>query len=145
MFKKVVVAYDESPEAERAFRSALDLGKFSISELYIVTVVEDLPPYVGYISAVAPDVPGILKADREAFYADLHSKARSAAEQAGVTIRPEILEGREIEGLLRLIDRVRPDLLVVGLRFEPGGVSQCIGGTAHKLAQHAKCNILEVR
>ncbi|HKT11148.1 MAG TPA: universal stress protein [Terriglobia bacterium] len=54
MFKKVVVAYDESPEAERAFRSALDLGKFSISELYIVTVVEDLPPYVGYISAVAP-------------------------------------------------------------------------------------------
>ena len=145
MFKKVVVAFDESPEADRAFRSALDLAKFFTPELYIVTVVEDLPPYVGYISAVAPDVPGILRADRQAFYADLHSKARSAAEQAGVTLHSEILEGHEMEGLLRLVDRLRPDLLVIGLRFEPGGMSQYIGGTAHKLALHANCNILGVR
>lgn len=145
MFKKIVVAYDESSEAERAFRSALDLAKFFVSQLYIITVVEDLPPYVGYISAVAPDVSGKLKADRQAFYADLHSKARSVAERAGVTLRSEILEGREIEGILRLIDRLQPDLLVVGLRFEPGGLSQYLGGTAHKLALHANCNILGVR
>ena len=71
-----------------------------ISERYIITVVEDLPPYVGYIPGVAPDIPGILKADRQAFYADLHTKALSAAEQAGVALRYEILEGNEIEGLL---------------------------------------------
>ena len=94
---------------------------------------------------MAPDVRGILRADRQAFYRDLHSKAKSAAEQAGVTLHSELLEGNEIEGLLRLIDRLRPDLLVVGLRFEPGGLSQYLGGTAHKLALHAECNILGIR
>jgi hypothetical protein len=33
-------------------------------------------------------------------------------------------------------DRLRPDLLVVGLRFEPGGLTQYLGVTAHKLALH---------
>jgi len=47
MFKKMAVAYDESPEAGRAFGSALDLAKLFISELYIITIVEDLPPYIG--------------------------------------------------------------------------------------------------
>jgi nucleotide-binding universal stress UspA family protein len=145
MFKKIAVALDESPEAGRAFRAALDLAKLCGSELYLITVVEDLPPYIGYISAVAPDVSGMLKADRQAFYADLHSKARATAEQAGLTVHSDLFEGDEIKGLLHLADRLRPDLLVVGLRLEPGGLSEYIGGTAHKMALHARCAVLGIR
>jgi nucleotide-binding universal stress UspA family protein len=94
---------------------------------------------------VAPDVPGMLKADRQAFYTDLHEKAKRAAEAAGVTIHSEFFEGDEMKGLLHLANQLRPDLLVVGLRFEPGGLSQYLGGTAHKLALHASCNILGIR
>ena len=145
MFKRIAVAFDESPEAERAFRSAVDLARLLESEVYLITVIEDLPPYIGYVSAVAPDVPGMLKADRQAFYTDLHNKARSTAEQAGVSVHSEFFEGDEMKGLLHLADRLHPDLLVVGLRFEPGGLSQYLGGTAHKLALHARCNILGIR
>jgi nucleotide-binding universal stress UspA family protein len=145
MFKRIAVAFDESPEAERAFRSAVDLARLLKSEVYLITVIEDLPPYIGYVSAVAPDVPGMLKADRQAFYTDLHNKARSTAEQAGVSVHSEFFEGDEMKGLLHLADRLHPDLLVVGLRFEPGGLSEYLGGTAHKLALHARCNILGIR
>jgi nucleotide-binding universal stress UspA family protein len=145
MYKRIAVAFDESPEAKRAFRSALDLAKLLGSELYLITVVEDLPPYIGYINAIAPDVPGMLKADRQAFYTDLHNKARSTAEQAGITIHSEFFEGDEMKGLLHLADQLRPDLLVIGFRFESGGLSQYLGGTAHKLALHASCNILGIR
>ncbi|MFP5227853.1 MAG: universal stress protein [Acidobacteriota bacterium] len=145
MFKRIAVGFDESAEAGRAFRAALDLAKQLGSELYLITVIEDLPPYVGYISTVAPEVPGMLRADRQAFYTDLHNKAKSSAEQAGVPLHSEFLEGDEIKGLLHLAERIRPDLLVVGLRFEPGGLSQYLGGTAHKLALHASCNILGIR
>jgi nucleotide-binding universal stress UspA family protein len=145
MFKRIAVAFDESPEAERAFRSAVDLARLLKSEVYLITVIEDLPPYIGYVSAVAPDVPGMLKADRQAFYTDLHNKARSTAEQAGVSVHSEFFEGDEMKGLLHLAVRLHPDLLVVGLRFEPGGLSQYLGGTAHKLALHARCNILGIR
>ena len=145
MYKRIAVAFDESPEAGRAFRSALELAKLLGSELNLITVVEDLPPYIGYISAVAPDVPGMLKEDRQAFYTDLHNKARSTAEREGVTVHSKFFEGDEMKGLLHLADQLRPDLLVVGLRFEPGGLSQNLGGTAHNLALHASCNILGIR
>jgi nucleotide-binding universal stress UspA family protein len=145
MFKKIAVAYDESSEAARAFRCALEFAKLTSSELTIITVIERLPAYVSYVSAVAPDVPQILQKEKQTFYAELHHKAREIAEEAGVRVRFATIEGNEMEGLLQLIDDARPDLLVIGLRREPGGFSGFIGGTAHHLALHAKCNILGIR
>ena len=145
MFKKIAVAYDESTEAARAFRSALEIAKLTSSDLTIITVIERLPAYVSYVSAVAPDVPQILQQEKQTFYRDLHHKAREIAEQAGVSVSFATIEGNEIEGLLKLIDDVQPDLLVIGLRREPGGFSGFVGGTAHHLALHAKCNILGIR
>ncbi|MGO8719447.1 MAG: universal stress protein [Acidobacteriaceae bacterium] len=145
MFKKIAVAFDESPEARRAFRSALDLAKLAGAELTMITVIENLPSYISYVSAVAPDVPVLLKNQRHAFYADLHDKAKKTAEQVGVNVHSKTIEGNEIEGLLQLIDDICPDLLVIGLRREPAGFGGFMGGTAHRLALHAKCNILGIR
>ena len=145
MFKKIAVAFDESAEADRAFHVALDLAKLTSGELYIVTVIENLPAYISYVSAVAPDVPGLLKSQRRTFYEDLHGRAKLTAEQSGISFHAEIAEGDEIQAMLQLLDQIRPDLLVVGLRLEPGGLSQLLGGTAHRLALHARCNVLGIR
>lgn len=145
MFKNITVAFDESPEAERAFRAALELGRISGAQIRIVTVVENLPAYIGYVSAVAPDVPVLLKNERRSFYADLHSKAIRTAAEAGISVQSEIVEGEEIEALLQVLEGVKPDLLVVGLRQETGVVGRFLGGTAHQLALHARCNILGIR
>lgn len=145
MFKKIAVAFDESPEARRAFRSALELAKLAGAELTLITVIENLPSYIGYVSAVAPDVPVLLKNQRHAFYADLHRKAKETAEEAGVAMHSRTIESNEIEGLLQLIDDICPDLLVLGLRLEPGGLGGFMGGTVHRLALHAKCNMLGIR
>ena len=145
MFKKIAVAFDESPEAARAFHSALELAKLTGAELTMITVIERLPAYVSYVSAIAPDVPQILQREKQTFYTELHHKARQTAQQAGVGVTIKTIEGNEIDGLLQLIDDVLPDLLVIGLRREPGGFSGFIGGTSHHLALHAKCNILGIR
>lgn len=145
MFKKIAVAFDESAEADRAFQAALDLAKLTSAELYIVTVIENLPAYISYVSAVAPDVPGLLKSQRRTFYEDLHGRAKLMAEQSGIRFHGEIVEGDEIQAMLQLLNQIRPDLLVVGLRLEPGGLSQLLGGTAHRLALHARCNVLGIR
>ncbi len=145
MFKKIAVAFDESPEAARAFHSALELAKLTGAELTVITVIERLPAYASYVASVAPDVPQILQRERQTFYAELHHRARQAAQQAGVAVQVKSIDGGEIDGLLHLIDEVLPDLLVIGLRRDPGGLSGWIGGTAHRMALHAKCNILGIR
>lgn len=145
MFKKIAVAFDESPEAQRAFLAALDMAKLAGGSVSLITVVEKLPAYVSYVSAVAPDVPHLLKKERQAFYQDLQSRSKERAAQAGVPFDAQIVEGEEIEALLQAVQEVRPDLLVVGLRRDPGGIRGMLGGTAHRLALHAECDVLGIR
>jgi nucleotide-binding universal stress UspA family protein len=145
LFTRIAVAFDESPESQRAFQSALKLARLSGAEVYLFTVIESLPVYVSYVQAVAPDVPLLLLNERQAFYSDLHKRATQAAEKEGIHIHSKLVEGPEIKALLGLIHELHPDLLVVGLRFEPGGINSLLGGTAHQLALHAKCNILGIR
>ena len=145
MFRKIAVAFDEAPEAQRAFLSALEMAKLSGGLVSLITVVEKLPAYVSYVSAVAPDVPLLLKTERQSFYEDLQSRAKERATQAGVPFDARIVEGEEIEALLQAVREIRPDLLVVGLRRDPGGINGLIGGTAHRLALHADCDVLGVR
>jgi hypothetical protein len=57
----------------------------------VVTVIEDLPPYISYVSAVAPDVPVLLKNQRHAFYSDLHSRAKKAAHEEGLHIHSQLI------------------------------------------------------
>jgi nucleotide-binding universal stress UspA family protein len=121
MFKNIAVALDESPEAKRAFHAALDLAGITAAEICIVTVVENLPAYISYVSTVAPNVPGLLRDERRAFYDDLHSKATRTAAKSGISVRSEIVEGSEIAALLQVLEKIKPDLLVVGLRGETGG------------------------
>ena len=144
MFKKSAVAFDESPEAGRAFHSALDLAKFSSATVHLITVLEGFPAYMSYVAAVAPDVPLMLKEEKRSFYSDLQGKAKAEADRAGVRIFLEISEGDVTGELLRLIEEIKPDLLAIGLRHQHGTVSRLMGGTAHYMAVHAKCNLMGV-
>lgn len=145
MFKKIAVAYDESPEASRAFRAALELSRITSSDLSIVTVVENLPAYISYVSSVAPDVPSILKNERRAFYSDLHKKAMEEAHAVGIHLQAKIVEGDEVDALVSAVEEIGPDLLVVGLRKQETGLARFVGGTAHHLAAHTDCNVLGIR
>jgi nucleotide-binding universal stress UspA family protein len=144
MFKKIAVAFDESPEAGRAFHSALDLAKFSSAQIHLITVLENFPAYMSYVAALAPDVPVMLKNEKRNFYVDLQGKARAEADRAGVTIIPEIAEGNVEGELLRVIEEIKPDLLAIGLRHDHGAMGRLMGGTAHYMAVHAKCSLLGV-
>lgn len=143
MFKKIAVAFDESPEAERAFRSALELAKFASAELFLVTVIEAFPAYIGYVSAAAPDVTRVLVSERRSFYEDLQKKARLHAAEAGVSIHTELAEGSEVATIVSVVQSVDPDLLVVGLHRHASDL-QIFGGTVHQLALHVQCNILGI-
>jgi nucleotide-binding universal stress UspA family protein len=143
MFKKIAVAFDESPEAERAFRSAVQLAKFASAELCLITVIEAFPAYIGYISASAPDATHLLVDQRRSFYEDLQSRAKLHAAEAGVSISTELAEGSEVATIVSVVERVDPDVLVVGLHRHSSDL-QFFGGTAHQLANHLKCNIFGV-
>ena len=77
MYRKMMVAYDESPEAQRALTRAIDLAKLMDAELRLVTVSEPLPAYVAYADVGFPGSQRMLADERQIFYSKLQEEAKA--------------------------------------------------------------------
>lgn len=144
MFKKIMVAYDESPEAARALTTAIDLAKQLNAQLHLVTVREPLPAYLAYAEAGFPGAERSVSDERVLFYRNLHHKAKSQAEAAGLTIEGEIIEGNEVQSLTDSIQNWQADLLVIGRRHHPSAFARFSTSTVYEVAERTRCSILAI-
>jgi nucleotide-binding universal stress UspA family protein len=143
MYKKIVVAMDESKEAKRALASAIDLAGLLKSELTILTVSEPLPSYAGFMDAEIPGARLKLLEERNAFYCNLQKEGIAQAAAAGIEARAVIVEGNEVQSIVDHIAEHRADLLVIGRRHH-STMARFWGSTVHNIAEKSCCSILAV-
>lgn len=143
MYKKIVVALDESKEAKRALTAAVELAGQIKAELTIVTVSEPLPAYAGFMDSEMPGARQKLLDERNAFYLELHKESLAQASAAGVEARAVIVEGDEVLSIVDHIAAHGTDLLVIGRRHH-STMSRLWGGTVHNIAEKSRCSILAV-
>jgi nucleotide-binding universal stress UspA family protein len=143
MFRRIVVAYNESQESERALLSAIQLAKSLGAELQAITVMADLPAYTVYAQAINPAAAQVLKDDRRTFYEDLQQKARSHVEDSGLKLHSHLVEGRQVETIVDFLRAQKADLLVIGLHQRDLHISR-LWSTVYELAQEAPCSVLGV-
>jgi len=144
MFKRILVAYDASPESERALVAGIRLAKSLNAELRAVTVQEKLPPYAGYIDAEVPGGTTLLRQQATQYYRDLQARAEQAAQQEGVILTTELVEGDEVQGIVECAQRTQSDLLVLGLHRHSLLFSRLWNHTTHDLSQQVTSSILAV-
>ena len=143
MYKKIVIALDESREAKHALASAIQLAKQLGAELRVVTVSEPLPVYAAFMDAEIPGARQKLLDERNAFYRDLQKEALKQATAAGVSVEGAVVEGDEVQAIVDHIVAYGADLLVIGRRHH-STMSRLWGGTVHNIAEKARCSILAV-
>ena len=144
MYEKMMVAYDESPEAKRALTHAIELAKLVGAKLRLVTVSEPLPGYVNYVDAAFPGSRQLLLEERENFYNELQAQAKANAAENGVTADSVIVQGNEVESIVESIKSWKADLLVIGRRHHTSPLSRMWGGTVHEIAERTNSAILAV-
>lgn len=144
MYKKIVIALDESAEAKRALTSALALAKQLGAELCVVTVSEPLPVYAAFMDSEMPGARQTLLDERNEFYCKLQNAAIEEATAAGIAAKAIIVEGDEIQGIVNFIAEWGADLLVIGRRHHASAMSRLWGGTVHNIAEKVRCSILAV-
>jgi len=144
MFKRILVAYDESPASGRALLTSIHLAKSLNAELRAVSIQEKLPPYSGYIDAEVPGGTALLQQQASEYYRKLQTEAQEAARREGITLMAELVEGDEVEAIVECAQRTRSDLLVVGIHRHPLLLSRLWNHTAHDLSQRVESNILGV-
>ncbi len=94
MFRKIVVAYNESPESQRAFVAAIKLAKSLNAELLAVTAIGELPAYTAFAAVADSSISRVLEEDRRDFYAKLQDHARAQVESYGIGFHSHLVEGR---------------------------------------------------
>jgi len=143
MYKKIVVALDESKEAKRALERAVELAGQLKSELTIITVEEPLPSYAGFMDSEMPGARQKLMDERNAFYCRLQKEGVAEAAVAGIQAKAVIVEGDEVQSIVDHIAANGIDLLVIGRRHH-STMSRLWGGTVHNIAEKSQCSILAV-
>ena len=144
MFKRILVAYDESPASGRALLTGIHLAKSLNAELRAVSIQEKLPPYSGYIDAEIPGGTAVLRQQASEYYRKLQTEAQETARQQGIALATELVEGDEVEAIVECAQRTDSDLLIVGIHRHPLLLSRFWNHTAHDLSQRVASNILGV-
>ncbi len=143
MFRKIVAAYNESPESHRALVAAIHLAKSLQADLHVVTTMADLPSYTAFAEAADPGLTQVLDQDRSTHYDKLKEKGRVLFESHGIEFHGHLLEGHPVEAIVDFLRRQQADLLVIGLHQRDFYIER-LWSTVYKLAQDAPCSVLGV-
>jgi nucleotide-binding universal stress UspA family protein len=143
MYKKIIVAYNESPEASRALAAAIRLAKLLHSELCAVVIFQPAVISTSFASAISSPFSQTLIDDQRSRYEQLLADARELALKDGVDLDTNLFEGKEVEEIVGCLNRSKADLLVIGIRQHSLYVSR-LWSSVYEIALDAPCSVLGV-
>jgi len=147
MFTRILVAYDGSSESEKALASAIDLALISRADLHVLTVAEDLPPYMMVSPPEAPfdpEIATVIAYQRDAYYDTIRQQAVDRAAEKNITAIATVVSGNETDSILCHAKSIKADLLVIGLHKHSALVDHLWGSTTQRLTCASPCSILAV-
>ncbi len=136
--KKIVVAYDTSEQADRAFAFGLDLAQKYSAELVVLAVVQ-LPEPMEEVETEA-----ILENGR-AFYERHFAKLPEKTVSSGVTPRFEVRVGHPADQIIHFANQEGADVIVMGHRGKSLLKQWLLGSTSKRVLSYAHCSVLIVR
>lgn len=150
--KNFLVPTDFSPEAHHAYEVALQLAHRAGGTVTLLHVLEDLDDSSGGFSTLGSTMggPGIdaifpIKL-MEATKRRLLALMAEAADLAGdVPVQEAIKTGPVGESILKAVERLHPDLVVMGARSHGGAAHFFVSSTTERMIRLAPCPVLAVK
>jgi nucleotide-binding universal stress UspA family protein len=138
MFKKILMAYDGSDAAGRAFNLALDLaGKYGAA-IRILAVARP-PDFGGDVETEAA-----IEAARK-HYRQIVKPLRDRGTAAGLHVEMDVVVGHPAERIVVESEKWGADLIVVGHRGHGLMGRWLLGSIAKQVMHHAACAVLVAR
>ena len=139
-FSKILVGVDDSPDAQLAFRFAMNRAKQDNAELDIVSILEqdDINIYQALNKDYILDKRDELEKHLQGY--------RKIAEEFGIRkVETYTAEGDAGETIVKdVIPHVNPDLLVIGSSSK-SGVARYFGSQASYMAKYSPVSVLVIR
>jgi nucleotide-binding universal stress UspA family protein len=139
MINKILVAYDGSDPADKAFDYALEFAQRFSAELDLVSIIR--PPEYG---GGAVEATAIIEAGKRHF-AEQSRKLHERARKAGVDLHGHSLIGHPADQIVRHAADAGVSLIVMGHRGRSAVGRWLTGSIAVHVIAHAHCPVLVVR
>ena len=137
--KRILVGYDGSASADKAFLLGLDLAEKYASEVHVLSVARP-PEFDGDVEAEAE-----IENARQHFLEILKPLQATAAQKNIGAVNFEVAVGHPAEQIVRRAEAWNADLLIVGHRGHTLIESWLTGSVAKRVVDHAPCSVLVAR
>jgi nucleotide-binding universal stress UspA family protein len=151
VISKILAAVDGSEPSKRAFEHALFLAKECNASLLLVNIVDTFEragssTFSQRIFWNLKELEEITKKIEEGEIETMLRKFESQAKEYGIRDVSTIKQrGNAAEEILKIADKEKVDLIVLGSRGLSTAKDFLLGGVSHKVVHHAKCPVTVVR
>ena len=142
-FNNILVPFDSSSFANRAFKKALEIAEPNSSKITIVTVVTGIyQPSIGFSMKYSKE----LLEKHSTMLKKIFSRLEIIAKEKGVKLSLKILFDPSVsKAILNYTDSSRFDLIVIGSHGRTGINKIILGSVANDIVQKAKCPVMVVK
>jgi|SRR5580704_6773025 nucleotide-binding universal stress UspA family protein len=137
LFQTILVAYDGSPQAQRATDIAFSLAEAMQSRLLIFAVIRPPEP------AARAELNAILEDARD-HYEQSFTQLRERAKQAGVEVQTEIEVGHPAEHIVHRAEQIQAGLIIMGRRGISAFQRWMLGSISERVLRYAHCPVMVV-
>jgi len=140
--KRIIVATDGSPGANRALDMGARMAKDSEYKLIILTIGGNIKgDELRHLASVAGDLSKTLKSVSN----DILAHAKKRAERIGLTdVKLQCEWGDPTEAIINTVKREKADILVIGRRGRGRLAGLLLGSVSQKLVALAPCTVVVV-
>jgi nucleotide-binding universal stress UspA family protein len=139
MYRKILVAFDGSPESRLAVDECSHLMQVSEREIHLVCVLHDPSPYL-LAGEFVPEPA--LAIDRSRMDADL-KEAAATLTQRGFSVTTHLQDGEPVDVIARMVEALQIDLVIVGhRRTRKFALRWWRGSVDSMLMERVRCSIL---
>ena len=146
--KKICIALDTSPSAEKIANIGYNYAKALNAELTIIHVVDDTAVYAMDYDPIM-NYDGFLIRRNIEFAEDIKEEAQKFLTETtnflgDPTIKTKVFEGDTYDAIMEFCKISTPDLLVVGTHSHSALENLLIGNVATKIVNHSEVPILVI-
>ncbi len=136
----IVACVDGSPGGYAAVAEAAELAKRFGARLLGLSVEEGLPRYAATIGEVDE-----FKREKDSYFSDVGQEAVRIARAHGVELEHKVQMGHAADAVVRFVDLVGADLVVLGFKGHSRIAQFLLGATAQKVNAYAAASVLIVK
>ncbi len=139
MFERIMVAFDNSNQAQKALKKAFQIAEFHQSFLELISVVQ-LPDYAATIDEVEE-----MLSDGKKFYNAIHEQYEAEAKSRGIRFECKVLHGHVGETLVKYANDNAIDLVVMGSYGRSAMSRLLMGSVSNYVVRRARCPVMVVK